>query len=214
MVLILKRTKPSLLVPLTLGLMLAVVTPARPATPQQADQKTKREKLQGVLKSLTGALSGMDGLMSTIGTAHQTLHDDMGDKMPPDLARDLTRELDILVHLHNGQPLLYELVKEEQSLLDEQNRYSPTDIQANISSMLKGRQDLQAALRGKFAQRSDYKKRLQTAIEALTTANPQKTETYRAVKACLDPDALDQLIANQIDVLQGTRDWLAAFQQR
>jgi chromosome segregation ATPase len=197
-----------------LGLVLTVATPAQAAPPQQTNQETNREKLQRVLKSLSEAVSGMDRLIATIGTTHQTLHDDMGDKMPQDLARDLTRELDILLHLHDSQPLLSELLQEEQSLLDGQGLYSPAHIQANISGMMNALLQLQATLRDKSAQRREYRKRLQTAIDALITANPQKTETYKAVKACLDPDALDQLIANQIAVLQGTRDWLAAFQQR
>src|SRR5689334_5052530 len=105
--------------------MLTAATPLRPATPQPASQETRREKLQGVLKSLTGAVSGMDHLMATMGTAHQILHDEMGSKMPQDLARDLAREIDILVNQHDAQALLSEVLKKEQSLLDGQGRYSP-----------------------------------------------------------------------------------------
>src|SRR5262245_40175124 len=56
------------------------------ATSQERNQQARTEKLRGVLKSLADAVSGMDGLIKLIGTAHGILHDDMTEAMTQDLA--------------------------------------------------------------------------------------------------------------------------------
>jgi hypothetical protein len=149
-------------------------------------------------------------------TAFDTLLIDWKEKMPPQhrqnipiqLQDGLKFEIAALQLLVLSYDALEHVIRACEALTEQVGPEMIAPLADSASQLNSGLQELRERWKQQPQRKAEFKAALDTAVELMIRYNASKSPSYIAMKADLDPDTFDEVIAHQVTLLATVRNGL------